>query len=327
MTAFIVDIAAFAIKALLVAVYVASVLAMIALLLARRRGPSGDDEGTLVVSRLDHRHRKMADTIRRLGMSDKETKALDKALEDAREEEPARTVFVTDFHGDLNAGDVEDLRKVVTAIVGAARDRDEVVLRLRSPGGTVPGYGLASAQLQRLRDAGIRLTVCVDTVAASGGYMMAVVSDELVAAPFAVVGSIGVYLPVPNVNRLLKEHGVDVQELTSGRYKRTVSVLGELDDEGIAKTQQMLDETHELFKRHVSRHRPDVDIEAVSTGEYWYGDQAVEIGLVDRVGPSDDVLVEKSADARLVRVEIRHDQRIGSKLAHWLGIAGRWARR
>jgi serine protease SohB len=215
---------------------------------------------------------------------------------------PEKRVFVLDFKGDVLASEVDSLREEVTVVLGISRDGDEVVVRLESSGGAVHGYGLAASQLARVRAQGVPLTICVDKVAASGGYMMACVADRIVAAPFAVVGSIGVVAPVPNLHRLLERHGVDYENVTAGRFKRTVSLLGKVTEEGRAKLQEQIDETHELFKRFVGEMRPALEIESVATGEHWYGTRACELGLVDALSTSDDLLLQKAKEARIFEV-------------------------
>jgi len=233
-------------------------------------------------------------------------------------EEPStftRRVFVIDFKGDVMATGVESLREEVTAIVGIAETTDEVVLRLESPGGAVHSYGLAASQLARLRDKNIPLTICVDKIAASGGYMMACVGRQVVAAPFAVIGSIGVVAPVPNLHRLLERHGIDYQDFTAGRYKRTVSLLGPITDEGRAKLKEQLEETHDLFKQFIHTMRPQLDVEAVATGEHWYGTRAIELGLIDRLSTSDDYLLELAKEARVFEVECERPRSMRERAA------------
>ncbi|MDH3642292.1 MAG: protease SohB [Gammaproteobacteria bacterium] len=209
-----------------------------------------------------------------------------------------RRVFVLDFHGDLQATRVKDLSTEVTALLTLARAEDEVVVRVESPGGLVHGYGLAASQLDRIKQHGIPLVVAVDKVAASGGYLMAAVADKVVAAPFAVMGSIGVVAQIPNVHRLLKKHDVDVEVLTAGKYKRTLTVLGENTEEGRQKFVEELEDVHALFQEFVSDHRPQVDIEAVATGETWYGQRAIDLKLIDEISTSDEYLSKacESAD-------------------------------
>lgn len=209
-----------------------------------------------------------------------------------------RRVFVLDFHGDLQATRVKDLSTEVTAVLTLARPEDEVVVRVESPGGLVHGYGLAASQLDRIKQHGVPLVVAVDKVAASGGYLMAAVADKVVAAPFAVMGSIGVVAQIPNVHRLLKKHDVDVEVLTAGKYKRTLTVLGENTDEGRQKFVEELEDVHALFQEFVSSHRPQVDIEAVATGETWYGQRAIDLKLIDEISTSDEYLSKacESAD-------------------------------
>jgi len=200
-------------------------------------------------------------------------------------------VWVLDFKGSMDAHEVSSLREEVTAVLTVATPQDQVVIRLESPGGVVHGYGLAASQLQRIRDKQIPLTIAVDKVAASGGYMMACVANKIVAAPFAILGSIGVVAQIPNLNRFLKNKDIDIELHTAGQYKRTLTLLGENTEEGRQKFREDLNETHHLFKDFVKQMRPTLDIEQVATGEHWYGIQAQEKGLVDEVGTSDELLL------------------------------------
>ena len=200
-------------------------------------------------------------------------------------------VWVIDFKGSMDAHEVSSLREEITAVLTVATPQDQVVVRLESPGGVVHGYGLAASQLQRIRDKQIPLTVAVDKVAASGGYMMACVANKIVAAPFAILGSIGVVAQIPNLNRFLKNKDIDIELHTAGQYKRTLTLLGENTDEGRQKFREELNETHHLFKDFVKEMRPSLDIDRVATGEHWYGSQAQEKGLVDEVGTSDELLL------------------------------------
>jgi serine protease SohB len=211
-------------------------------------------------------------------------------------------VWVLDFKGSMDAHEVSGLREEITAVLAVAKPQDEVLLRLESPGGVVHGYGLASSQLQRLRDKSIPLTVAVDKVAASGGYMMACVANKIVAAPFSIIGSIGVVAQIPNFNRFLKGKEIDVELHTAGQYKRTLTMLGENTEEGRQKFRESLNETHDLFKSFVKQMRPTLDIDQVATGEHWYGVQALEKGLVDEVRTSDDLLLSLIADREVISV-------------------------
>lgn len=219
-------------------------------------------------------------------------------------------LYVLDFNGSMDAGEVSSLREEISAILAVAKTDDEVLLRLESPGGVVHGYGLAASQLQRLREHGIRLTVAVDKVAASGGYMMACVADRIIAAPFSIIGSIGVVAQIPNFNRLLKRNDIDVELHTAGAYKRTLTLFGENSDAGREKFQQDLDETHLLFKQFVHQMRPALDIEAVATGEHWYGSQAHEKGLVDAIGTSDDLLINELSKHEVISVRFARRKRL-----------------
>lgn len=234
-------------------------------------------------------------------------KCLKEGVEKSAETQKPR-LFVLDFDGDLYARAVGALRNEVTAVLSIARSEDEVLLRLESPGGVVHGYGLAASQLRRLRERNIPLTVAVDKVAASGGYMMACVADKIVSAPFAIIGSVGVVAEVPNIHRLLKKYDIDVDVMTAGEFKRTVTFMGENTEKGKQKFQQELEETHQLFKQFVSENRPQLDIEKVATGEHWFGRQALELNLVDSISTSDDLLLKAFENKQIIEVKYQTKQ-------------------
>ena len=221
----------------------------------------------------------------------------------AQAQEPAKSrVYALTFEGDMDATKVSHLRHEINAVLTKAGSGDEVVVRVKSFGGRVHGYGLAASQLQRVREHGINLVVAVDQVAASGGYLMAAVANKVIAAPFAVVGSIGVVAEIPNVHRLLKKNDVDVEVITAGRYKRTLTVLGENTDEGRRKFTEEMEDLHVLFQEFVNEQRPGVELEKVATGEAWYGRRAIELNLVDEIATSDEYLMRRCAEADVFEV-------------------------
>ena len=223
-------------------------------------------------------------------------------------------VFVLDFDGDLQASAVSSLREEISALLQVARDEDEVLLRLESGGGLVHAYGLASSQLVRLRQRRLKLTVAVDKIAASGGYMMACVADQVLAAPFAIVGSIGVVAQIPNFNRLLRKHDVDIELHTAGEHKRTLTLLGENTEAGRAKFKEEIEQTHGLFKSFVADNRPGLDLDKVATGEHWFGTQALGLKLVDRISTSDDYLLSRIQDAEVYEVHYRRRRPLSERL-------------
>ncbi|VXB02455.1 putative protease SohB [Enhydrobacter sp. AX1] len=225
-----------------------------------------------------------------------------------------KNCFVLDFYGDIKATEVQQLREEISTLLTVAQAEDEVIVRLESSGGMVHAYGLAAAQLARIKEAGLHLTVCIDKVAASGGYMMACVADKILAAPFAVVGSIGVVAQVPNFHDLLEKHDIDVEVFTAGKYKRTVTVFGENTEEDKQKFQQELEETHKLFKDFVRKYRPSLDVEQVATGEHWYGEDAITRNLVDALQTSDSYILEKMTDSELYAIQSRQKPTIAQKL-------------
>ncbi len=297
-----------------------AVVVLVVLRAARRGGdmPS-PSHGHLKVSHLGDKFRRLRLTIQQQTLTPKQWKVLVKqedAADKARDKQPSSKprIFVVDFVGDVRASAVESLRQEVSAIVQAVQPGDEVMVRLESPGGMVHSYGLAASQLARFREAKIPLTICVDKVAASGGYMMACVADTIVAAPFAVLGSIGVVAQLPNLNRLLKKMDVDYEIVTAGKWKRTLTVLGENTDEGRAQFKREIDNTHQLFKDFIAHNRPKLDLEAVADGRTWYGTEARDIQLCDAVATSDDWLLQRADKAELIAVSWQMRRGMGERL-------------
>jgi serine protease SohB len=217
-------------------------------------------------------------------------------------EQRRKHIYVLNFHGDIRASAVASLREEITAVLTVATEEDEVFVRLESGGGVVHGYGLAASQLMRVRERNIALTISVDKVAASGGYMMACVANRIIAAPFAIIGSIGVIAQLPNFNKVLKNHDIEYEQFTAGEFKRTVTVFGENTREAKAKFREEIEDIHVLFKDFIVKHRPGVDIAQVSTGESWPGTRALERKLVDELKTSDDYLLENSKHADLYEI-------------------------
>ncbi|MBU2891908.1 protease SohB [Colwellia sp. D2M02] len=243
-------------------------------------------------------------------------KADKKAAKSGDEVKPSKAhVFVVDFNGSIDAKEVSSLREEISAILSVATKQDEVFLRLESGGGMVHGYGLASSQLDRLRQQEIPLTVSVDKVAASGGYMMACVANKIISAPFAILGSIGVIAQVPNFNKLLKKHDVEFEQFTAGEFKRTVTMFGENTEKGKQKFIEELEETHVLFKDFVNEHRPSLDIQKVATGEHWFGTTALALGLVDAIQTSDDYLQAKSKTHKVVAIKYEVKKGLADKFS------------
>lgn len=283
-----------------------------------RRG----SEPGLTVERLNDRFEQMRLTIQRLSLDGRSfRRAVKAARRDSRARRKGRDaslrrrLFVLDFRGDLRASATAGLREEVSAILAACTDGDRVLVRLENAGGTVHDHGLAASQLTRLKAAGLELTVAVDRVAASGGYLMAATADRILAAPFAILGSIGVMAQLPNLHRWLQSRGVDFEQITAGRYKRTLTMFGENTEEGRQKLKDELEDVHELFKTEVARHREALDVESVATGEAWYGTRALELKLVDELRTSDDFLLEASRDHDLLLVRYQWKRRLPQRLA------------
>lgn len=244
----------------------------------------------------------------------KKQKAEKKKQKNAKEEKIPPKLFVVQFDGDIRASQVHALRETISAIVEVADKHDEVLLVLESSGGFVHTYGLAASQLQRLRSRNLNLTVAIDKVAASGGYLMACVANKIISAPFAIVGSIGVVGQIPNFNRLLEKHNVDIEQHTAGEYKRTLTMLGKNTDKGRQKFQQDLEETHALFKNYIADHRPIVNLEEVATGEHWYGTDALNLRLVDELQTSDDYILAKIKTHDVFEISYEEKQKLADKI-------------
>lgn len=251
----------------------------------------------------------------------KQAKKKRKKPSESNDEERRKRLFVLAFDGDIKASATDNLREEISAVLPQVEKGDEVLVKVESPGGLVHGYGLAASQLQRIRAADVPLTIAVDKVAASGGYMMACVADRIVAAPFAVLGSIGVLAQLPNFHRLLKKNDIDFELLTAGEYKRTLTIFGENTEKGREKFVEELEETHDLFKSFVSANRPALDIAKVATGEVWYGQKALEEGLVDDLQTSDAFVQSRLADWDVYEVKFVHKKNWQEKL----GIAAEGA--
>jgi len=339
-------------------IVIAIIVVLVAMVAAASRGRKDTGEtGQVKITRLNHEFDTMKTTLSTAVLDEaaqkyasKDRKSEEKAKRKAEKKEakaaakkrgkgqtlitePSRKrVFVVDFDGDVRATAVENLRRELSAILTTATPQDEVVVRLESGGGMVAPYGLGASQLARVLDKNIPLTVTVDTVAASGGYMMACVSNKILAAPFAMVGSIGVVAQMPNFHRLLKKYDIDVELLTAGKYKRTLTMLGENTDEGRQKFIEDIERIHGSFKNHVQTYRRKLDIESVATGEVWLGQEAKENGLVDVISTSDEYLMKAcdSSDVMVVRYKEKKGLSDRLSISFQSGIDGllmRWVDR
>ncbi len=309
-------LAAYGLFLLKVITVVAGIIVII--VVAASAGRKGAQEG-LEVESLNEKHESLVTALRDAVLSKeqrkkaaKEKKKQDKA--EAKDETPKLRSFVIDFKGDLKASEVPSLREEVNAILDVATADDEVIVRLENHGGVVHEHGLAASQLARIRDRNIPLIVCVDKVAASGGYLMACVATKVYAAPFAILGSIGVIAQIPNFNRMLDSHGVDFEMVTAGKYKRTVTMFGENTDEDRAKLKEELEDVHALFKEAVAKYRPGLDLEKVATGEHWYGSRALALGLADELKTSDELLSERAGEREIYSVAYKIKQPLQKRL-------------
>ena len=315
------------------ATLVIAVLVVVAGLVAiGHRQRAEQHEGHIEIRNLNERYGQVGDSIQHVVSDPQDWKARRKAEKKADKEKakkakkarkkPAseaeldrrKRLYVLAFDGDIKASATDSLREEISAVLPQVEEGDEILVKVESPGGLVHGYGLAASQLQRIRSASVPLTIAVDKVAASGGYMMACVADRIIAAPFAVLGSIGVLAQLPNFHRLLKKNAIDFELLTAGEYKRTLTVFGENTEKGREKFVEELEETHGLFKEFVSANRPALDIAKVATGEVWYGQKAIAEGLVDELQTSDAFVQSRLKDWDVYEIKYVHKKNWQEKL-------------
>lgn len=316
MTDFLLAYALFLAELLTLAGVVLAVV-LVALATRRRAGPADG----LTVEHLNRRFEETANQVKRkiFGKERFKKEAKARTKERKREErERAKAgrprLFVIDFKGDIRASATASLREEVSAVLAVATDRDQVLVRLENPGGMVHEHGLAASQLVRIKQRGLPLLVAVDKVAASGGYLMACVADRIIAAPFAIVGSIGVVAQLPNFHRLLEEKGIDFELLTAGRYKRTLTLFGKNTDEGREKLQEEIEDVHRLFKSQIQAYRQQVDVEQVATGEHWYGMRALDLKLVDELKTSDDFVLEACKERDVYHVAYKRRRSLPERM-------------
>jgi serine protease SohB len=281
----------------------------------------GKEKAKIKIKQINHHYNEMRSSLQQAILSKQELKKIAKKAKLTKHKKGSRQrVFVLDFEGDIRASAVNGLRQAVTAILTVADEQqDEVVVCLDSSGGMVHTYGLAASQLERIKQRGIHLTVIIDKMAASGGYLMACVADKILAAPFAIIGSIGVVAQLPNFNRLLKKNHIDFEQMTAGEFKRTLTVFGENTEKAKQKFQQELDEVHTIFKQFVARNRPSLAIDSVATGEHWLGKQALELKLVDGLTTSDDYLLKASEQSDLFKISFAEKKPLKQRILSSMG--------
>jgi len=321
---FLLDYGLFFLKSLTILAAAILILLVVAGIKASRRHP--DPHGELVIENLNDYYDDLEDTLasevlekESYKAKQKSKKKAEKAKRKSDEQQEKPKLYTFDFYGDLHASEVDDLRELVTTVLLMATPKDEVVVTLESAGGLVHTYGLAAAQLARIRDKQIPLTVSVDKVAASGGYMMASVANKIISAPFAILGSIGVIAELPNFNKVLKNYQVEYEQHTAGEYKRTLTMFGENTNKAREKFVRELDETHALFKSHIKQYRPQLALDEVATGEHWYGHQAIDLALCDALQTSDDYLLSMRDKFDMFRLKFERTQSLRDKLSDLMG--------
>jgi len=325
-TEFFFDYGLFLLKTITIVIAIAAIV-LIVFILPRKK--HAHEKDSIEIKKLNNKYDAMAMAINTniLGKHElkKYLKQEKEKHKDNKDDKQKKRIYVLNFHGDIRASAVASLREEITAILTVADEDDEVFVRLESGGGVVHGYGLAASQLMRIREKNIHLTVAVDKVAASGGYMMACVGNHIIAAPFSIIGSIGVIAQIPNFNKVLKKHDIEYDQFTAGEFKRTVTMFGENTDEARAKFHEEIEDIHILFKDFITTNRPNIDIVKVATGESWPGTRALEHNLVDELKTSDDYLLENSKTTDIFEISYVAKKSLMEKLGfHAQQLMDRW---
>ena len=315
---FIVQYGVFLLKVITIVI---AILLPILMIINSSKGRSISEKGHLQIKNLSDQFENMGFAIQGTLMTPKALKKFRKELHKQKKKEeknPAKdqqSIFVLNFNGDIQASEVDKLKHEINAILVSDTKCKEVVLKVESGGGSAYAYGLCAAELKRLVDNKIKLTVCIDKVAASGGYLMSCVATKIVAAPWALVGSIGVIAQMPNINKLLKKNLVDFEMHTAGEFKRTLTVFGENTEEGRSKFKSELEDLHIIFKDFVKDNRPEIDTSVVATGEVWQGEKALAVGLIDEISTSDDYLVKLSKKFKLFQIDYIEKKNLSERFA------------
>lgn len=280
------------------------------------------EKAKIKLRKLNKYYQELTDTINKEILPKAEYKKQKKLGKKDQKKQPKEQprIFVLNFLGDIKASAVNSLREEITAILNVAKPGDKVLAKIESGGGVVHGYGLGASQLQRIKNAGIELITSVDKVAASGGYMMAATAEKIIAAPFAILGSIGVIAQLPNFHRFLKKHDIDFEQITAGEYKRTLTLFGENTRHGRNKLQEEVEDIHTLFKDFIKQNRPQVEIDKVATGEYWFAKRAIDFNLVDELITSDDYLMQASKQSEIFEISYKKKKKLHEKFTNGMQI-------
>src|SRR3990167_11353639 len=299
-----------------VTIVIAILVVIAAIVALKAKAKAALEMGSLDIQSLNEKYDELADAMNECTLTKAEKKAKKKNTKNKKTDEKSKRLFVLRFDGDIKASGVDALRESITAILLSASQEDEVLLCLESGGGMVPHYGLAASQLQRIRNANIALTVAIDKIAASGGYMMACVANQIIAAPFAIIGSIGVVAQLPNFHRLLKKHDIDIELLTAGEYKRTLTLFAENTEKGRKKLQEDIDTIHVAFRNYIADNRQilHTDLDKIATGEHWLGKDAYALKLVDSLKTSDDWVLERLQDFNIFQITVHKKLTLAAKI-------------
>lgn len=196
-----------------------------------------------------------------------------------------------------------------------------VVLRINSPGGSVPATQEVGEEITKLRNSGKIVVASMGDMAASGGYWLAAVCDKIYANHGTLTGSIGVYMPYSNWEELYKKIGVRQEKIKSGVHKDILSPERQITPEERAIIQAMVDEMYNQFVTTVAEGRKmdPAKVRQLADGRIYTGNQAQQLGLVDTLGNMYDAIEEA---ARMAGIKGKPEIKEYGKMSPWSMLFG-----
>ena len=225
-------------------------------------------------------------------------------------------LYYLEFEGDIQASEAAKLKQEILVCLQVAKPTDVFLILVESSGGSVSNYGDLYSVMEMIKKRGHTLWVAIDRVAASGGYLISLPADKIFATPFALIGSIGVLSEVPNFGGLLDKYGVKMEEYTAGERKMNISMFRENGEEQKEHHRKKLGKIHELFKAQLVKYRggliekKGVDIGELMEGDFWMGENAFELGLVDELKSSVEILLDEKDHFNILKVNYHNEPKM-----------------
>ncbi len=229
---------------------------------------------------------------------------------------------LVELQGTIADGETASADNIVSALRSAFEDEktEGVILRINSPGGTPVQAGYIYDEILRLREKypDTPLYAVVSDMAASGGYYVASAADEIYASNSSIVGSIGVRMDGFGVVDAMEKLGIESRTLTAGKNKALLDPFTPADEYAMKHLQAMIDDIHHQFIDAVKKGRGDrlKEFDDLFTGLIWTGREAVEFGLVDKIGSASYVAREVIGAEDIVEYTVEEDvlERLVDKL-------------